>query len=236
MVLQLFADEIWLADGGTVPYFAPPLPVRFTYAMRSVVVRLRDGSLLVDSPGRLHDGLRAAIDALGAVRHIVTPNKLHHLFVADWIRAYPAAHFHAPPGLAAKRPDLRIHATLGDGAPTSWAADLEQMVFRGSVYMDEVVFFHGATRTLVLGDLIENHEPEVLSPVQRFWARRNAMLAPNGSTPRNFRLTFLRRNEAKACLQRMLAWQPERVIVLHGRCAPSAGSAFLSRAFGWLAR
>ncbi len=219
-----------------MPYVAPPLPVRFTYAMRSVVVRLRDGALLVDSPGRLHDELRAAIDALGPVSHLVTPNKLHHLFVGDWMRAYPGARFHAPPGLAAKRPDLRIDSTLGERAPRYWADEMDQMVFRGSVYMEEIVFFHRATHTLVLGDLVENHEPAVLTPVQRFWARRNAMLAPHGSTPRNFRVTFLRRDRARACLRRMLAWQPERVIVLHGRCAASDGTDFLARAFRWLAR
>jgi len=232
--LECFAEGLWLADGGTVPFFAPPLPVRFTYALRSVVVRLKDGSLLIDSPGRLHDELRASIDALGPVAYLVTPNKLHHLFVGDWLRAYPSARFHAPPGLAVKRPDLRIDSTLGDRPPSCWAADLDQMVFRGSIYMEEIVFFHLATRTLILGDLIENHEPAVLSATQRFWARANAMLAPNGSTPRNFRMSFFRRDEARACLRRMLAWQPERVIVLHGRCATSAGGDFLVRAFRWL--
>jgi hypothetical protein len=232
--LQRFAEGLWLADGGTVPYFAPPLPVRFSYALRTVVVRLRDGSLLIDSPTRLRDDLRSATDALGPVAHLVTPNKLHHLFVADWMRAYPHAKFHAPPGLAAKRPDLRFDSTLGDRPPPFWADDLDQLLFSGSIYMDEIVFFHRSTRTLLLGDLVENHEPGVLSPIQRFWARRNAMLAPDGSTPRNFRATFLRRDRARACLRRMLAWEPERVIVLHGRCVPSGGTEFLEGAFRWL--
>jgi hypothetical protein len=235
MSLKRFADDIWFIDGGTIPYWAPPIPVSFTYAQRSVVIRLRDGSLIINSPVKWRPDLKPKVDALGRVAHLVTPNKLHHLNVSDWVRAYPAAGLHAPPGLSRKRPDLRIDSVLGDVAPASWAGEIDQMVFRGSFFMDEVVFFHRATRTLVLGDLIENHEPSVLSSsAQRFWARRNAMLAPDGSTPKNFRLSFLRRDLARACLRRMLDWEPERVIVLHGRCAEQDASGFLNRAFGWL--
>jgi hypothetical protein len=61
------------------------------------------------------------------------------------------------------------------------------------------------------------------------------MLAPDGATPKNFRLSFLQRDLARASLRRLLAWRPDRVIVLHGRCAETNGTAFVERAFRWLA-
>jgi hypothetical protein len=35
------------------------------------------------------EGLRSRIDALGPVRHLVSPNKLHYAHAAAWKRAYP---------------------------------------------------------------------------------------------------------------------------------------------------
>jgi len=42
-------------------------------ASRMTVVRLHDGGLLVHSPVRLEPKLKAALDALGPVRHVLVP-------------------------------------------------------------------------------------------------------------------------------------------------------------------
>lgn len=228
------SDGLWILDGGTIPFYAPPIPVRFTYAVRSIVVRLPDGSLFIDSPVALNDNIRAELARIGQVKYVVSPNKLHHLFMGEWAESYPGARLYASPGLPKKRPELAFEAVLGDETPAEWADCIDQLVVRGSIFMEEVIFFHRPSRTLVLGDLIENHDPRILGPVQRFWARCNAMLAPNGSTPRNFRLSFLRRDETRQCLQRVLAWRPERVLILHGQCVMTDALAFLQRAFGWV--
>lgn len=229
------AEGLWLLEGETVPFFAPPLPLRLPYRTRSVAARLEDGTLWIDSPVRLTDAIRAAVDALGPVHHIVSPNKLHHLFIDDWRRAYPHARLYAPPGLEAKRPDLDFTAALGDAPEAAWAADLDQLIFAGSIYMQEVVFFHRASRTLILGDLIENHDPADLTRAQRALARFNRMLAPCGETPRNFRASFWRREAARRSLARLMAWEPERIVPLHGPWIERDAVAFLERAFAWLA-
>jgi len=43
-------------------------------------VKLSDGSLWVHSPVKLDPELKAAMDALGPVKHIVTPNFEHNKF------------------------------------------------------------------------------------------------------------------------------------------------------------
>jgi hypothetical protein len=228
------SDDLWILDRGTIPFFAPPIPVRFTYTLRTIVIRLPDGSLFVDSPASIDEGIRAELAALGPVRFIVSPNKLHHQFMGEWAEHHPGALLYASPGLPRKRPDLAFEDVLGDEPQRHWAGTIDQLVVRGSVFMEEVVFFHRPSRSLLLGDLIENHDPSVLGPVQRFWARRNAMLAPNGSTPRNFRLSFLRRDDTRRCVRHMLAWQPERVLLLHGQCVMTDALEFLQRAFAWV--
>ena len=79
--LRAFAADIWLADGPEV------VVAGFRYPTRAAIVRLSGDRLLVWSPVAVSPALRAAVDALGKVYHLVAPNSLHHLFLADWRRA-----------------------------------------------------------------------------------------------------------------------------------------------------
>jgi hypothetical protein len=51
------------------------------FPTRMVVVRLANGDRFLWSPTEPDEGLRKEIDALGAVRHLVSPNKLHYVHV-----------------------------------------------------------------------------------------------------------------------------------------------------------
>ncbi len=64
---------------------------------------------------------------------------------------------YAPPGLAQRKPDLRFDAELSDDPDPAWAADIDQVIFRGSLAMEEVVFFHRESRTAIVCDLIQRH-------------------------------------------------------------------------------
>ena len=57
---------------------------------------------------------------------------------------------------------------------------------------------------------------------------------PDGKTPPDWRATFTDRKAARAALAHILAWQPERIILAHGRCYDKDGVAELRRAFRWL--
>jgi len=43
-----------------------------------------------------------------------------------------------------------------------------------------------------------------------------------------------RKKEARASLEKMIAWRPEKVIMAHGRPYERDGTAELRRAFRWL--
>lgn len=221
------ADELWTFDGEPIRFLG------FPYALRMTVIRLGDGSLLLHSPIQHSAALQRELNELGEIRFIVTPNKLHHLFVGHWLEHCPKARAYAPPGLPKRRPDLRFAGLLGDEPEPAWEAELDQCLFSGSWFMDEVVFFHRSSRSLLLGDLIENHDPARFTRLQRFVARLNRMY---GSTPINYRLTFWRRAPARRALQRMLAWKPQRVIVMHGPIIEHDAERLLEREFSWLGR
>ena len=99
--MREWSDRIWIAEAPLRFYGVP-------FGTRMTVVRLADGGLLVHSPLDPVPPLRAEIDALGPVRYVVSPNKLHHLFLGGFLQAYPSAQLFAPPGLASKRRDLRF--------------------------------------------------------------------------------------------------------------------------------
>ena len=42
------------------------------------------------------------------------------------------------------------------------------------------------------------------------------------------------RSQARAALRKMLAWDPQRVIMAHGEWQHENGRAYLERAFAWL--
>src|SRR5918997_973867 len=162
--LKPVGEHLWVVDGPIVRMAFPggsmPFPTRM------VVLRLTNGDLFLWSPTEPDDGLRAEIDALGPVRHLVSPNRLHYAHIAAWKRAYPGAKAWASPGVrgraASRRVDVSFDADLGDLPEEAWSEDLDQLVFRGSRVMEEVVFFHRKTRTLMLADLVENFEPRRL--------------------------------------------------------------------------
>lgn len=236
--LEPVADDIWVVDGPVIR-MAFPLGLRVPFTTRMTVVRLSDGGLWVHSPTRLTPSLRAEIEAEGPVRHLVAPNFLHYAWIPDWSEAFPDATCWAAPGVreraAGQGIEVRFDADLGDEPPPAWADDLDQLMFRGSRILQEVVFFHRQSRTAILADLIQNHELDRVAPRWRWLMRCTGAVDPDGRTPIDVRATFLGgRAAARASLEGMLAWQPERVVFAHGRWYEENGTEELRRAFRWL--
>ena len=172
--------------------------------------------------------------AIGTVRHIVSPNKIHHLFLAAWADRWPDAKLYAPPGLAKRKRELHFHAELGDNPEPAWAEDIDQTVFRGSIAMQEVVFFHRASSTAIVCDLVQRHDKANMRGMKGLVMRIDGMVGEHGSTPREWRATFVRRGPARAARARLLAWQPDRLVIAHGACATEGATAILERALAWI--
>ena len=99
-MLQEFGQSLYFTEGPTVSFYGFPYPTRMA------VIQLSDGSAWVWSPVALSDELADSVESVGPVRFIVSPNKIHHLFLSEWARRWPEARLYAPPGLAKKKPGL----------------------------------------------------------------------------------------------------------------------------------
>jgi len=228
-MLNKISDNIWTVNGDAVPFFGMP------YTTRMTLVKLKNGMLWVHSPLKISDKLLLEISALGEVKYLVSPNKLHHLFLVDWLQKFPNAMCYASPGLEKKRPDINFSRVLGIQPENEWAEEIDQTIFKGSPAMEEVVFFHRNSKTLILTDLIENFKPESFNWWQRILARFTGILSPNGKTPIDWRLSFiLGKKEAKKSLTRLMEWEPQNIVVSHGECMYGNGLEFLKKSFSWV--
>lgn len=228
-MLEPFADDIWLADGPVVDGAAG-----FRFPTRMALLRLPDGGLFAWSPVALSDDLRAAVEALGPVRRIAPPNSLHHLFLPDWIAAFPEAKVHAPPGLRAKRPDIAFDADLGDAPDPDWAGVIDQAVIRGNRITTEVVFLHAPSGTALFADLLQQLPRDWFSGWRAAVARLDLMTGTEPAVPRKFRLAFRDKAAARASVAEVLGWPVAKVVIAHGPPVEAEGAALLRRAFGWL--
>ena len=223
-MLQAIVSDVWIEAR----------PLRFAgveTGTRMTLVRLTDGSLFVHSPVSLSEETRAAVDALGPVKAVVAPSRFHHLYVGEWMRAYPEALVCACPGLERKRRDLRWQRVLGDAAEAEWRGELEQVFFSARWLENEIVFFHRPSRTLVCADLVFN-----LAHHRSRLTRLVALLMGNRQPGATLFEHLLIRDRATARRQvdRMLAWKAERILLAHGDLVESDGCEVLRRAYAWL--
>jgi Domain of unknown function (DUF4336) len=226
MLQELAPDQLWIAD-------APFALMGFELGARMTLVRL-PGGLFIHSPVALTPDLKAALDRLGPVACLVAPSRYHYLHAAEFARAYPDARLFCAPRLEPGLKGLPLAGALGDEPPPDWAGVLEQSPFRGSSLYDEVDFFHPATRTLILTDLLFNI-PRRRPWLTRLIARSLGILGRPGLSP-SFRLTMRDRAAARASIERLLAWDFDRVIFSHGDIIETGGKEALQGAFAWLLR
>jgi hypothetical protein len=230
-VLEQVHETLWVADGQIVRFFGAPYPTR------SVIARLENGDLWVWSPIKLTTDLRAEVDRLGPVRHLVSPNKLHHLYLQEWKAAYPEASLWGPQSTIKKRADLSFREALKENSPPEWLADIGQAWFRGSFAMDEIVFFHRPSATAIVADLIQTFSDHFLKQYWGWWrflARLDGLTQDQACAPLEWRLSFINRAPARRARDKALSWNCQRVIVAHGEWPRAGGSAFLARSFRWL--
>ena len=228
--LKLIAPDIWVIDGPAIRFYGMP------FSTRATVVRLGSGELWVHSPTYLTDALKDEVATLGPVAHLVAPNWIHYAYVAEWQAAFPRAVSWAAPGVAARAEkrgmSIRFDQDLGPHSEAPWTGQIEQIIVEGSKIHREAVFFHRQSKTLILTDLIENFEPGKTAWWLRPIIRLVGIADPDGQMPKDMRATFRDNpSQLRAAVEQMISWQPERIILAHGRWYETGGEDELRRAF-----
>lgn len=222
-MLTLFAQDVW-TESREARFLGLETGTRMT------VVRLGDGGLFVHSPVALDARTRSDVDALGKVRAVVAPSLFHHLHVGGWMQAYPDAVFGAIPGLEWKRPDLSFSCVVSDLPHHAWENDLDQVYF-SSRRENEVVFYHRKSRTMVCSDALLNLSRHP-SAATRAVARAMGNNAPGAGWPE--RIMIRNRPLARRQVDRILAWDIDKIVLAHGDLVEGDGRETVRRAYAWL--
>jgi hypothetical protein len=201
---------------------------------RMTVARFADGRLWIHSPVRFGPEVREQIAALGEVAWIVAPNNAHHLFMNKCKQAFPDARLVGAPGLADKRPDLANLHTLEETIDPAWAADLEQVLVRGLPFINETMWFHKASATLIATDILQcwcGHLDWRTAAYARVTGVRKHL-----DVPRTVRLLIRDKRAAAASAAAVLRWPFTRVVTAHNAIvehdAHAAVAAAFAHAFG----
>lgn len=198
-------DAIWVAER---PIWFAGVRLR----TRSTVIRLEDGGLWIHSPPPPTEALCAALDALGPVRWLVAPNCFHHLAVAALAARYPEARRVGPASAAKKNASLVLSSTFEQPDSIS-PSGIEAVPLRGVPFLDETVFFHRATASLIGADLV------MTACAEDHWTWRTAarILRLYGRifVPPDVKSKTKSNPEAAASIRAMLALPIERILVAH---------------------
>lgn len=221
--LQSVAENLWVAR-------FPLKLMGVSLGRQMAVVRLPDdGGLVLISPGPPEDDVQHDLARLGPVRHLVAPSCFHDTFVTENLHAYPGATFHASPGfervLKVDRPVRHLTAQ----PPESWWDVFETQLIEGMPKVNEVVFHHLPSRTLIVADFVFN-----MCSADNLWTR--LFLQMNGAyggvrATRFFRSMIRDRVAQQASLKRILSWQFDWLIPSHGTVLLSGARAEVARAW-----
>jgi uncharacterized protein DUF4336 len=211
------------------------LPIPFT--TRMTVVCLSNGDLFLHSPIKFDRRLANGLLGLGTVRHLVSPNQFHYAHIGEWAKAFPEAVSWASPRVRkrarARHVDVNFARDLVEASPpTEWRQEIDQTLFPGG-YFKEFIFFHKTSKTLIVADTIINIELDKVAEPWRTATKCTGMYHPDGQIFFGMRLPLLlQRQRAKAAIAKIHSWQPQRILLSHGRCFDADADKIIRRIFG----
>src|SRR5690606_21753269 len=199
-------DSIWVTER---PIWFSGVRLR----SRTTVIRFPGDALWVHSPCTPTDDVCAALDALGEVRWIVVPNRFHHLETPATAARYPTAFVVGPKSAEAPNPHVNLTMGTDDPAYIRATPELISGQLRGVPFLDETVFFHPASGSLIAADLLMSacaHDHWTWRIAARVWGRYG-----KARTPPDVRLFTRASATAAESIARLRALPLERILVAH---------------------
>ena len=94
------------------------------------------------------------------------------------------------------------------------------------------MFFHAPSRTLISSDLLENFETSPHWPT-RIYLKIGGIHGKPGVS-RLLRVMYRDHDKVRAALERVLAWDFDRIVLAHGDVLAERGPQVLRESYSWL--
>jgi hypothetical protein len=218
--MQQIAENLWVARY--------PMKLLGANLGRTVTVIRVGGQLVIHSTAPFTAEDAAAIRELGTPAWMVEGANIHDTFTVQGRAVFPEADMYVPPGfpetgggMAPKPLSL---------PPTEWQGHLEALPIAGMPGLNEHVFLHVPSRTLIVADLVFN-----VPTTAGAWVRLLLKLASGLKAGPGVSRLFLKEvkdpTAFKQSLAKMMQWDFDRVIVGHGDIIERGGKETLARIF-----
>jgi hypothetical protein len=221
------AEIIEVARGlWEIPFDFSILGVRM--GRRTLLVQLPDGSLQLHSPGRIDLSLQSRIEQIGPVSAIIVPTNFHDTYLRETLPLFPNATWYAPDGFPKIQPSDRPPQSF-ENAPPHWREVLTWKKLEGIPSLNEHLFLHRPSRTLLVADVVFNIGPEAGAWTRWFFQVNNAynQLRPT----RLFRACIKDRTAFRNSFEEVLQWDFDRLIPCHGKIVQTGAKDRLQREF-----
>ncbi|MEM6992221.1 MAG: hypothetical protein AAF721_17045 [Myxococcota bacterium] len=196
--------------------------------LRMTVLHLDEGLALI-APIPIDDALAAELEALAPVRFILAPNLLHYAYVNAAAERYPDARVLGVTGLSEKKPNVKFDGVLEAGSLTD---EVDTFALRGADKLNEMVFLHHPSSTLVVTDLVFNiHGATGMSKLVL-----GMMSRALGRVEQSRLCRWLThdRDAAGQSVAEILALPFDRVVMAHGNVIERQAKAELTAGLWWM--
>mmetsp|Transcript_14907 Transcript_14907/g.34601 ORF Transcript_14907/g.34601 Transcript_14907/m.34601 type:complete len:358 (-) Transcript_14907:1187-2260(-) len=182
-VVGSYCDSMWSNRLGTVltpianGFYTGDRPFywnKIDVGGRMCVIKLDDGNLWIHSPVDLDEETIDALQKLGNVKYVVSPNYEHLKYAKKWSDQYPDAFMWGCPGLSSKLQDIEWEGEipynltgLSNSVQLKNCWDFDEIVplhlnieinpFTGRPFFNEVIFYHKQTKSLITTDVYWNY-------------------------------------------------------------------------------
>lgn len=184
-----------------------------SFGIRMVVVKLSSGGLLLHSPIDLDASLIDELRIKGEVKYIIAPNFFHHVYAKAAKDLYPNAQLFISYGLERKIKDLEYYAFLSE-EEQRWSNDLDLICIQGMPKLNEFVFYHKSTSTLICSDFVFNIQKETNFCMKLLW--KFAGTYKNFGQSRIWRFMVQDKEQMIKSVKRVLNWDFKRIVMAHG--------------------
>ncbi|MFL6568324.1 MAG: hypothetical protein ACJ8LI_04095, partial [Chthoniobacterales bacterium] len=190
-----------------------PLPLLGSNFGRTVtIIRLGSGKLVIHSTAPFTATDIQSIRQLGEPGWLLDATLFHDTFAKEGCRGFERAPYLAPPGF---REVTGVQTRGLCPAPAEWADELQVFPLAGMPKVQEHVFFHRPSRTLIVCDFFFHFGPSA-SAWTRFLVRHVMRLRDGVGMSLFFRLMIRDRAAFIESVRPILACDFERIVVGHG--------------------
>lgn len=211
----------------SLQFFESQLPSGPKLPLRSTLVTLKSGHRVMFSPIKFSDAQLVQLKQ-NAPHALVAPNLFHHLYIKDAAEKLNVSNVFLAPGLEKKRKDIEWPVILSDKTWT-YQEELPMLVMQGMPSLNECVFFHRETKTLIVTDFFFN-----LSGLPDNFSSLPYKMLGSFNRPAISRLIhLLTRNKKalKSSVAKILEWDFDKLVMAHGKVLESgAKEVFIAAA------